>query len=62
MREEHDSRLAASKRIQAEQERDRRAEARKIHKDMEIFAEVRQLQQERKIMRPQRKGNISRNI
>ena len=47
-REEHDSRLAASKRIQAEQERDRRAEARKIRKDMEIVAEVRQLQQERK--------------
>ena len=48
MMEEYDSCLAASKRIQTEQERDRRAEARRIRSDLEVVAEVRQLQQERK--------------
>ena len=46
-REEYYSRLAASKRIQTEQERDRRAEARRTRKDLEEDTEVEQLQQEK---------------
>ena len=46
-REEYDSCITASKRIQAEQERDWWTEACRIHKDLEEDAEVEQLQQER---------------
>ena len=46
-REEYDSRLAASKRIQAEQEMDQWAEAHRTRKDLEEDTEVEQLQQEK---------------